>query len=75
MLPRYLLMVVFSALLIVIAAAMKIKNADRNTMEDLTEPTDSRSGILRHLADKNKKQPTAVNFTAEEFSLRPPDPC
>jgi hypothetical protein len=68
-------MVVFSALLKVVAAAMKIKNADRNTMEDLTEPTDSRSSILRHLADKNKKQPTAVNFAAEEFSLRPPDPC
>ena len=44
-------------------------------MEDLTESTDSRSSILRHLADKNKKQPTAVNFAAEKFGLRPPDPC
>ena len=35
MLARYLPMVVFSALLIVVATAMTIKNADRNAIEDL----------------------------------------
>jgi hypothetical protein len=55
MLPRYLLMVVFSALLIVFATAMTIKNADRNTMEDLTESADSRYSILRYLAEKNEE--------------------
>ena len=54
MLPRYLLVVVFSALLIVVATVIKIKNADRNTVENLTEPTVSLFSILRHLADKNK---------------------
>ena len=30
---------------------------------------------MRHLSDKNEEKPTAVNFAADEFSLRPPDPC
>jgi len=68
-------MAVFCALLTVVATAMTIKNADRNTIENITEPTDSRSSILRHLADKNEEKPTVVNFTAEKISLRPPDPC
>jgi hypothetical protein len=54
---------------------MTIKNSDRNAMEDITQPTESRSSILRHLAENKEEQPTVVNLAAEEFSLRPPDPC
>ena len=75
MLPRYLFIAVFCALQTVDATAMKIKNEDRNTIEIITEPTDSRSNIFRHLADKYEEKPTVVDFAAEKFSLRPPDSC
>ena len=75
MLPRYSLIAVFCALLIVIATAMTIKNADQNTIENITELTDLRSSILRHLADKNEEKLTVFNLTAEKFSLRTPDSC
>jgi hypothetical protein len=75
MLPQYLLMVIFCALLIVVVTAMTIKNVYRETTEDLTEPANSRSSLLRHLTENKQEQPTLVNFAEEEFSLRPRDPC
>jgi hypothetical protein len=68
-------MLVSCAKLIVIATAMTIKNADRKTQEDLTEPANSSSSLLRHLAENKQEQPNLVNFAEEEFSLMPPDPC
>jgi hypothetical protein len=65
MIPRYLLIVVFCALLIVIATAMTIKNAEYNIIENITEPTELRSSFMRYLADKNEEKPTVVNFTAK----------
>ncbi len=62
MLTRYLHLVVFCALIIVVAAAITIKNADSNTMEDNTEPTDSRPSLLRHLAENKEEQPTLTNL-------------
>ncbi len=51
MLTRYLHLIVFCALIIIVTAAITIKNANINTMEDHTEPTDSRPSFLRHLSE------------------------
>jgi hypothetical protein len=53
MLRQLLLMVIF-ALLLLIVTAMTIKNADRDTIENLYKPPDSRSSILRHLAEEKE---------------------
>ena len=62
MVSRYLHFVVFCALIIVVAAALTIKNADKNTKEDQTEPTDSRPSFLRHLAENKEEQLTLANL-------------
>ncbi len=68
-------MVLFAALLILIAKAMKIKHSDPNTTETLTKLIDSRPSRLRLLAEKKEEQPTLVNYAADEFSLRILEPC
>jgi len=59
---------VICALLLLIATVMTIKNADRDTIEDVSKPTDSRSSILRPLAEEKEEQPTLVDLAAEKFS-------
>jgi hypothetical protein len=43
-------MALLAALIILIAKAMTIKHEDHNAKEDLTEQTDSRMSLLRHVA-------------------------
>ncbi len=62
MLLIYLHFVVTGAFIIVVAAAITIKNADSNTKEDHTETTDSRPSLLRHLAENKEEQPTLANL-------------
>ena len=62
MVARSLHFVKFCALIIVVAASIIVKNADTNTMEDRTEPTDSRPSLLRHRDEKKDEQPTLANL-------------
>jgi hypothetical protein len=74
MLARLLLMVL-CALIIVITTAITIKISDPNTTEDFTELTHSNFIIHGHLEGEKEKKPTVVDFSANEFNLRPPKPC
>ena len=69
------LLATFATLIILIAKAMNIKHSDPNTTEYLTELIDSRPSLLRLLAEKKEEQPNLVNSTADDFSIRPPEPC
>ena len=62
MIARYLHLVVFCALIIIVAAAIKTKNSDTNPMKDHTEPAYSRPSLLRHLAENKEEQPTPANL-------------
>ncbi len=74
MLAQLLLMVICT-LLLLIATAMTIKNADHDTIEDLYKPTDSRSSILRHLAEEKEEQKILVDLATEKLSSGPLEPC
>ncbi len=75
MVTRYLNLAVFCALILVVAAAITIKIADTNTIENHTEPNNSSPSLLRHLAEKKEEQPTLANLAEEKFSFRPLEPC
>ena len=62
------LMAFFTALIAVFATAITIRHADKNTIKDLTEQTDSNPSLLRLLAEKKEENSTVVNFAADGFS-------
>ena len=75
MLALMKIMAIFIALFLLTVTGITINKADPNTMKDLTQPTDLLPSILRQSDEKKEEQLSIFNLAAEEFSLRPSEPC
>ena len=76
MLDLIKLIAVSSTFFLLTVTGITINKADLNTMKDLTQPTDSLPpSILRHSDENKEDQLSIVNLAAEEFILRPYEPC